>query len=436
MAPGLYPDGGPPDRAHHPGAGPPGPPAQRRRPGGHPGRGGPGAHGPHGHPLRPLGERRGRPAHRHPQDQRAEALLRPVPGKVQQQDQRRHLPPLAGSLRPRPVPLDHPADRGRLDPRRRRAGKTAALRRRPGEPVQPAGGQAAQQTQAPGPAAPAPGGGGGRKLHLRHPGQAPARVQAPADERPVGHLQILPDQGRQQAGPAHHGAVRRQGRPGLHHGQEHHPPDPLPAGPDRVRPRRPPLAARGDGRELQRQLGRGADPRLRHFGADLPGFQGGQRHQQHEVHGQRRRDPGHHGRRQRGDRRAGGPGQHLHLRRFQQRSHRPLRPRRLPPPGLLPPPRHRVPGGLPAHPADAVHRRPGHALGPVERHEVQGLVHGPAGRGELYRREGARPGRLRGPQCLGPEDAGEHRQIRLLLLRPHHRPVRRRHLAPAPRRPR
>ena len=166
VAPGLYPDGGPPDRAHHPEAGPPGPPAQRRRPGGHPGRGGPGAHGPHGHPLRPLGERRGRPAHRHPQDQRAEALLRPVPGKVQQQDQRRHLPPLAGSLRPRPVPLDHPADRGRLDPGRRPAGAAAALCRRPGEPCQPAGGQAAQQAQAAGPAAPAPGGGGGRKLHL------------------------------------------------------------------------------------------------------------------------------------------------------------------------------------------------------------------------------------------------------------------------------
>ena len=39
------------------------------------------------------------------------------------------------------------------------------------------------------------------------------------------------------------------------------------------------------------------------------------------------------------------------------------------------------------------------------------------------------------PHRLGPENAGEHRQIRLLLLRPHHRPVRRRHLASAPGRP-
>ena len=63
-------------------------------------------------------------------------------------------------------PLDHPADRRRLDPRRRRAGKAAALCRRPGQPVQPAGSQAAQQAQVPGPAAPAPGGGSGREFHL------------------------------------------------------------------------------------------------------------------------------------------------------------------------------------------------------------------------------------------------------------------------------
>ena len=54
-----------------------------------------------------------------------------------------------------------------------------------------------------------------------------------------------------------------------------------------------PLAEGGHGGELQRDLGGEADPRLRHLRADLPGLQGGQRHRQHEVHAQRGGHPGH-----------------------------------------------------------------------------------------------------------------------------------------------
>ena len=63
--------------------------------------------------------------------------------------------------------------------------------------------------------------------------------------------------------------------------------------------------------------------------ADLPGVQGSQRHGQHEVHAERRGDPGHPGRRERGNRRAGRPGEHLYLRPVLRGGHQQLRPGRL-----------------------------------------------------------------------------------------------------------
>ena len=62
----------------------------------------PGAHGTHGYPLHPLHQRRGGSAHRDFEKLRAARFLRAVPGKVQQQDQRHHLPPLAAGMRPGP----------------------------------------------------------------------------------------------------------------------------------------------------------------------------------------------------------------------------------------------------------------------------------------------------------------------------------------------
>ena len=70
------------------------------------------------------------PAHRDPEEHRAARLLRAVPRKVQQQNKRHHLPPLAAGVQPRPDRRDRGADRPRLQEGRRRAGKAAALRRR------------------------------------------------------------------------------------------------------------------------------------------------------------------------------------------------------------------------------------------------------------------------------------------------------------------
>ena len=97
------------------------------------------------------------PAYRDPQNQRAQTVLRPLPRKIQQQDQRRDLPPLAAGLRPGAGRLDHGAHRRRVDARRGRTRKTAALCRRNRQPAKPAGGQGPQQAP-PGPAAAKPPG--------------------------------------------------------------------------------------------------------------------------------------------------------------------------------------------------------------------------------------------------------------------------------------
>ena len=62
-------------------------------------------------------------------------------------------------------------------------------------------------------------------------------------------------------------------------------------------------------------------------------------------------------------------------------------------------------------------------------YEEQGLVHGPPGRGGVYPGQGPLHPGLRRPAELGPEDAGQHRQVGVLLLRPHHPPVQRGYLA-------
>ena len=53
-----------------------------------------------------------------------------------------------------------------------------------------------------------------------------------------------------------------------------------------------------------------------------PGRDGGLRHRQHEADAQRRCDPGHDGRRECRDRRAGGAGEQLHLRRDRRKDQR------------------------------------------------------------------------------------------------------------------
>ena len=103
------------------------------------------AHGPHGHPLRLLRQRGGQPPHGDFGEVRAEGLRRHLPGEVQQQDQRHHLPPVADALQPRPGRLYHGKDRPRLEKGRGRAGKAAPVPGRRGHPAPPAGHQAPEQ---------------------------------------------------------------------------------------------------------------------------------------------------------------------------------------------------------------------------------------------------------------------------------------------------
>ena len=176
MAPGLHPEGGPPAGARDSGAGPADEGSPSRPQGGHSGRPGPGPHGPHGYPLRLLGERRGRPPHRDSEKCRTEAFLRPLPREVQQQDQRRHLPPVAGGLQPGAGRPDRQLHRPRLAAGRQKAGKAAGVPGGRGRSGPAAGGEAAQQ----GPAVP---GALGQAAHrnrppvgFRYPGEAPPRV--------------------------------------------------------------------------------------------------------------------------------------------------------------------------------------------------------------------------------------------------------------------
>ena len=170
---------------------------------------------------------------------------------------------------------------------------------------------------------------------------------------------------------------------------------------------------------LQDLIAHDPDPRLRHLRADFPGQQGGQRHRQHEVHAQRRCDPGHAGRRQRGDPRPGGGGERVHLRPAQREGDGAVRHGRLPPRGLLRRGRGNHPaGGLYHQPHADAPGRPGEPGPAVQGHVPQGLVHGAAGREGLHPDQGARPGGLRGPRRLGQEDAGEYRQSGVFLLGP------------------
>ena len=117
-------------------------------------------------------QRRGRSAHRDFEGIRAAALLRAVPGKVQQQDQRHHLPPLAAGMQSAPGRLHREPDRSRLQKGRGGAGKAAGLpERRTG--AAPAAMHQDPEQAGPGPLPQGhPGGGAERRFHLRHPGQA------------------------------------------------------------------------------------------------------------------------------------------------------------------------------------------------------------------------------------------------------------------------
>ena len=74
--------------------------------------------------------------------------------------------------------------------------------------------------------------------HLRRPGQAAPRVQAPAAQRAAHHPHLPPAPGQSQPGhPSPHLYFRRQGRARLRRGQADHPAHQLPGGPDQQRSR-------------------------------------------------------------------------------------------------------------------------------------------------------------------------------------------------------
>ena len=188
----------------------PGPAPGHRRPGRLPG-----AHGPSGHRRQPCRQRRGQAPFDHFAREGVSGIRRPVSGQVHQRHQRRHAQALAAPGQSRPVAAD-------------RYGRGTGLGHGPGPAgaaVAPgrgrrlrgglAGGQAREQ-EAPGPLRaaqdrhrPQPG------LAVRRPGQAHARVQAPALKRPARGHALQPPAPRSGPGrrPAH-GAHRGKAAPG------------------------------------------------------------------------------------------------------------------------------------------------------------------------------------------------------------------------------
>ena len=113
--------------ADHPRAGQPHPRHCKRRDHlHHPERSG--SYGPYGHPLRLQRQRRGLPAHRDFKEHRAQQLLQTVPGALQQQDQRHHIPPLAHGMQPRAFRPHHLPHRKWVEERCHGTGKTGTVR--------------------------------------------------------------------------------------------------------------------------------------------------------------------------------------------------------------------------------------------------------------------------------------------------------------------
>ena len=166
-------------------------------------------------------------------------------------------------------------------------------------------------------------------------GEAAARVQAAAPQRPAHHHPLQPAQAR-PAGRhyAAHLYLRRQGGAGLFHGQAHHQAHQCRGRGGQCRPRRGGAAEGGLLSRFQRDQ-RPADlPGGRPLGADLHRRQGGLGDRQHEILPERRPHHRHPRRRQRRDPRRGGRGQFLPLRSHRPRGARPEEPR-LPPAQLV-----------------------------------------------------------------------------------------------------
>ena len=145
------------------------------------------------------------------------------------------------------------------------------------------------------------------RLHLRRAGQAPARVQAPAPERPAhpGHeyLWLKDDPNARLRPQAPTSSAPRPPRATILAKQIIKFICTLARG-DRGRPRGARQAAGSSSwRTTASPSSELLMPACGDLRADLPGRHRGQRHRQHEADAQRRGHPGHPGRRQRGDRR-------------------------------------------------------------------------------------------------------------------------------------
>ncbi len=150
---------------------------------------------------------------------------------------------------------------------------------------------------------------------VRHPGQAHPRIQAPAPQhhRDGGALRPDPLAPGAELGAAGQD-LRRQGGADLPQRQADHQARQRRGAGDQLQPHRPQRAEGGVRAELQRQPRRDAGARGRSLRADLDRRHGGVGHRQHEVRAERRADHRHARRRQRRDPRAGGAGEHRHLR--------------------------------------------------------------------------------------------------------------------------
>ena len=240
---------------------------------------------------------------------------RDVPRALQQQDQRGDAAALAPAGQSGARRHHHRRHRRRLDHRPRPAPTPGTARQRRQLPRRLPQGQARGKRAVRG-LAPVDGRArGGPGDHLRQPGQAHPRIQAAAAQRAQDRGALQPAARESRAlDDAADVLLRRQGGAGLPAGQGHHQVPQQPGRHDRRRPRRARPAQGRVPAGVLRVARRAPDPRQRRLEPDLDRRLRGQRHQQHEVHDERRAHDRHPRRRHDRDGPGGGRGELLPVR--------------------------------------------------------------------------------------------------------------------------
>jgi len=181
------------------------------------------AHGAPGHGRQPHGQRRRRAPFPSAHRDGAARLLRAVAREVCERHQRRHAAPVPGGQQPAARNAHHQPDWRRLAEGPRPASRPRAAGGRRGVPPAVARGEADRQARARKDHRGANGRQRGSGGSLRRPGEAPARVQAPAPERAAHPVALSAPQARSRSRhPVARLRLRRQGCARLLHGETHH----------------------------------------------------------------------------------------------------------------------------------------------------------------------------------------------------------------------